>query len=175
MDKPQGVGGTLISISYVGSDQASTIHPPKNQEFQARQIDIWTLSNPKNILHSVPWPSEKALKCIEMTSKYSPILLWPPKNVHKIFIPPKIFSNLKNPKKNWNSKFWTPVNSPSLGMYENIRVPPPPPPPAKNGQTDLCWRFSLLLKSEMSNIFFCLASLIKVHAYWHYQIKGHLD
>ena len=33
---------------------------------------------------------------IEMTPKYSPILQWPPpKNIHKIFIPPKIFIFLK--------------------------------------------------------------------------------
>ena len=33
-----------------------------------------------------------------MTPKYSPILWWPPKNIHKIFIPPKIFIFLKTPK-----------------------------------------------------------------------------
>ena len=30
----------------------------------------------------------------------------------------------ENPKKYWNSLFWTPKNDPSLRMYENIRVPP---------------------------------------------------
>ena len=33
-----------------------------------------------------------------MTSKYSPILLRPPKYIHKIFIPPKILIFLKTPK-----------------------------------------------------------------------------
>ena len=33
-------------------------------------------------------------------------------------------------------------------------------------------RISLLLKSEISNISFCLAPLIKVHANCYYQIKG---
>ena len=125
--------GTLIFSSYVGSGPASTVHnppPPKKkyQEFQAPQINIWNYSNPKNILHSAPWPSEKTLKCIEMTSYYSPILFWPPKDIHKIFIPPKIFSFLKTPHIYWNSKFWTPKNCQSLRMYKNIRVPPPPHP-----------------------------------------------
>ena len=56
-------------------------------------------------------------------------------------------------------------------MYDNIKEPPPPPP---RGQTDLKWRISLL-KSEISNVSFCLAPLIKVHANCYYQIKGHLD
>ena len=33
-----------------------------------------------------------------MTSKYSPILWWPQKNIHKIFIPQKLFILLKTPK-----------------------------------------------------------------------------
>ena len=34
----------------------------------------FVLISPKDILHTVLLPSEKTLKCIEMTSKYSPIL-----------------------------------------------------------------------------------------------------
>ena len=33
-----------------------------------------------------------------MSSKNSPILWWPQKNIHKIFIPQKIFIFLKTPK-----------------------------------------------------------------------------
>ena len=33
-----------------------------------------------------------------MTPKYSPILLWPPQKIHKIFIPQKIFIFLKTEK-----------------------------------------------------------------------------
>ena len=33
-----------------------------------------------------------------MTSNYSPILWWPQKNIHKIFIPKKIFIFLKTQK-----------------------------------------------------------------------------
>ena len=40
-------------------------------------------------------------------------------------------------------------------------TPPPPPPPPH--------------KSEISNISFCLAPLIIVHANCYYLIKGHLD
>ena len=58
----------------------------------------------------------------------SPILRWPQKNIHKIYIPPKNINFSENPKKYWNSEFWTQKNGPSLRMCENIIVPPPPPP-----------------------------------------------
>ena len=52
----------------------------------------------------------------------------PPKktktNKHQICIPQK-YSFSENPKKYWNSRFWTPINGPSLRIHENIRVPPP--------------------------------------------------
>ena len=59
-----------------------------------------------------------------MTSKYSPILWWPPKNIHIIFIPQKIFIFLKTPKNIEIQNFEPPKNGQSLRMYENIRVPP---------------------------------------------------
>ena len=37
---------------------------------------------------------------------------------------PKKYSFSENPKKYWNSKFWTPKNDPSLRMYGIIRVSP---------------------------------------------------
>ena len=59
-----------------------------------------------------------------MTPKYSPILWRPPKNIHKIFIPQKLFIFLK-PPKNIEIQIWTPKNDPSIRtcMYENISVP----------------------------------------------------
>ena len=46
--------------------------------------------------------------------------------------PPKNINISENPKKYWNSEFWTPPppqkKGPSLRLCENIRVPPPPPP-----------------------------------------------
>ena len=45
--------------------------------YHSPQKNIRDFSNPKNILHSVPWPQENSLKCIEMTP--SPILWWPQK------------------------------------------------------------------------------------------------
>ena len=49
----------------------------------------------------------------------------PKKNIHKIFIPQKIFIFLKTPK-NIEIQNFEPqkLNSPSLRMCENIRVPP---------------------------------------------------
>ena len=46
------------------------------------------------------------------------------KNIHKIFIPQKNIQFFENPKKYWNSEFWTQKNGPILRMCENIRVPP---------------------------------------------------
>ena len=42
------LSGTLIFSSYVGSGQASTVHPKKKyQEYQAPPKNIWIFSNPK--------------------------------------------------------------------------------------------------------------------------------
>ena len=46
-------------------------------------------------------------------------------NIHKIFIPHKIFIFLKTPK-NIEIQNLHPKNDPSQRMYENIRVPPTP-------------------------------------------------
>ena len=51
------------------------------------------------------------------------------KNIHKIFIPKKIFIFLKTQKNIEIQNFEPKKNAPSLRMYKNIRVPPPPPPP----------------------------------------------
>ena len=69
---------------------------------------------------------KKTLNCIEMTLKLAQFCDDPKKNIHKIFIPPKNIHFSENPKKYWNSEFWTQKNRPSLRMCENIRVPPPP-------------------------------------------------
>ena len=54
----------------------------------------------------------------------------PPKNIHKIFIPPKILIFLKPHKNNVIQKFKPPQkNALSLRMYQTIRVPRPPPLP----------------------------------------------
>ena len=174
MDKLRdGGGGTLIFSSYLGSSTASTVHPQKYQEFQAPQINIWNFCNPKDILYPVPWPSEKTLKCIEITSKYSPILWWPQKNIHKIFIPPppkySVFW-----KKNKNIEILSFEPQKIAWAYVCMKTSECHTHWWTNGQADLRWRVSLLLKSEISSISFCLAPLIKVHANCYYQIKGHL-
>ena len=56
---------------------------------------FWNVSNR---IKYPPWPEEKTLKCIEINPKYSPILWWPPKNIHKIFIPQKYSFFWKPPK-----------------------------------------------------------------------------
>ena len=89
-------------------------------------------------------------------------------NIHKIFISPKIFSFMKTPNilkfKILNQKI-----ARAYKMYVCMNISEYPPP-LGGKQTD---RPKLLLKSEISNISFCLAPLIKVHANCYYQIKGH--
>ena len=60
-----------------------------------------------------------------------------PKNIHKIFIPPKIFIFLKTPK-NTKIQNFEPKNGPSL----RIRVPPPPL--GVSPQPYGLWRLSLI-------------------------------
>ena len=65
----------------------------------------------------------KSLKCIEMTSKTSPILLW---YIHKIFIPPKIMIFLK-PPKNIEIQDFEPLKMVPAYVYISKSQPLPPP------------------------------------------------
>ena len=60
--------------------------PKKNiRNFKQPKKNIWNFSNPKKYPHSVQWPQEKTLKCIEITPKYRPISWTPkkyPQNLH---------------------------------------------------------------------------------------------
>ena len=77
--------------------------PPKYQEFQAPQKNIWNFSNPKKYPNSVPWPLKNTLKPAQFCDdpqkypqnhhtpkKYS--FFWkPPRNIEiQNFEPPKI-------------------------------------------------------------------------------------
>ena len=64
---------------------------------------------------------------MEMTPKYSLILWWPPKNIHKIFIPKKYYFFLKTRKK-LNFKILNPQKLPVptyVWKYQST-IPPPP-------------------------------------------------
>ena len=93
---PRGVCGRrgLLSFfsSYVGLDPTSTV---------CRQ-NISGILTAQKLSPFCKLTLRKDPKCIEMTPKVSPVLWWPPENIHKIFIPTKIFIFLKNPK---TSKF----------------------------------------------------------------------
>ena len=54
LQTPGGGGGSLFFSSYIGSGQASTIHPQKYQEFQAPQKIFEILATQQNIPHNVP-------------------------------------------------------------------------------------------------------------------------
>ena len=62
-----------------------------------------------------------------MTPKYCPILWWPQKNIHKIFIPRKILIFLKI-QKNIEIQSFEPQNN-DLSLRQSIPPSPPPPPP----------------------------------------------
>ena len=66
-----------------------------------------------------------------------------PKNIHKRFIPKRIFIFLKTPKNTEIQNIDPQKISPSLRTYENIRVPPPPP------HTHLEFECLTLLKIEV--------------------------
>ena len=58
-----------------------------------------------------------------------------PKDIHKIFIPQKIFIFLKT-LKGIEIQNFEPQNGASLRMNENIIVPPPPPPSTLSSQIE---------------------------------------
>ena len=64
---------------------------------------------------------------MDMTLKLAQICDDPPKISTKSSYPPtpNKYSFSWKPIFFWNSQYWTPKNSPSLRMCENIRVPPP--------------------------------------------------
>ena len=105
MDKPQGGGGTLIFF-FIRRLRPSIYCSPPPPPNKNKQTCISSTPNkylkfkqPKNILHSVPWPSEKTLKCIEMISKYSPICDDPPPPPNLLKPPHYIEIHNFNPQK----------------------------------------------------------------------------
>ena len=60
-----------------------------------------------------------------MASKYSPILWWPPKNIHKIFIPQKILIFLKIQKNIEMHNFEPPKMFESTYVWKYQSTPPP--------------------------------------------------
>ena len=95
---------------------ASSIHPTKISGIS---------STPKNIPHS---PLSHLKKDLKITPKYCPILWWPQNNIHKTFIPQKIFIFLKPPKilkyKILNSKKWPEPTY--VWKYQSTPLGPPP-------------------------------------------------
>ena len=97
-----------------------------------------------------------------MTPKYRPILWWRPKNIHKIFIPPKKFF-FENPKTYWNSKFWTEKKyDPSVRMYKKFRVSPPPPPMGR-GRTEMA-----LWMLQLPKIYMWIPVVLSLSYLYHY-------
>ena len=125
-------GSTLIFSSYVGSDPAFTVHPQKNiRKIKHPKKIFEILATPKNI-PILYLDLKKDPKMHRTDPKTSPIL-WrspPPKkkysqNLHT----PKSIHLFENPQKILKFRIWTPKNSLSLRICENIGVPPPPPRP----------------------------------------------
>ena len=71
----------------------------KNSRISRTPKNIWNFSSPKISPFLYLDLKKKTLEYIEMTPKYSPILWWPSKNIHKIFKPPKNIHFSENPQK----------------------------------------------------------------------------
>ena len=104
-----------------------------------------------------------------MTPKYSPIIWWPQKNIHKIFIPQNIhFMNPppKKKKKKWNLKFWTQKMTRAYVKYhvrcEHIRVTP------------WEWLECLATKQEPLDRLGC-APIFSVFSFFFYMLMLHIQ
>ena len=64
-----------------------------------------------------------------MTLKLAQFCDDPQKNIHKIFIPRKNINFSENPKKYWNSEFWTKKKWAEPTYVWKYQSTPPPPPP----------------------------------------------
>ena len=72
---------------------------------------------------------KKTLNCIEMTLKLAQFCDDPPKNIHKIFIPHKIFIFLKTPKNNEIQNFEPQKIGRAYVCVKISEYPPPHPHP----------------------------------------------
>ena len=68
-----GGGGVSFFSSYVGSGPASTAHLKNIRDFKHPNKIFKSLANPKTI-PILYLDLKKTLKCLEMTSRYSPVL-----------------------------------------------------------------------------------------------------
>ena len=101
-----------------------------------------------------------------------------PKDIHKIFIPPKIFIFLKT-LKGIEIQNFEPQNGASPRMNENIIVPPPPPPPstlssqietgAGGVQTQITWK-KTLIRVFFVGVFF--ATIFFYGSKWSKHLSG---
>ena len=125
-----GGGGRVLYFFHIRTLGPSIYRSPKKniRNFKHPKKIFEILATPKNI-QFLYLDLKKDPKLHRNDPQTSPILWWPQKNIHKILIPPKNIIFSENPRKYWNSEFWTQKNGLSLRMRENIGVPPPPPPP----------------------------------------------
>ena len=129
MPKSQGGGGgTLLFSAYVGSDPASTVHPKKISGISSNPNFFWNFSNPKNI-PILYLDLKKDPKLHRNDPQTSPISWWPQKNIHKIFIPQKIFIFLKTQRNIEIQNFEPPKMVRAYVCVKISEYPPLPPPP----------------------------------------------
>ena len=103
---------------------------------------------------SVPWLSEKTIKCIEMSSKYIVQFVMTPKSIHKSLYPKK-YSVIWKPPKNIEIQNFEP--HPKIDrayMYVCLEIseypPPPPPPPWWTDWPKMKTHFFSILKLQIS-------------------------
>ena len=124
-DPGGGGGGHLIFSSYVGSDPASTVHPPKNIKNFKHPKKIFEILAAQKNFPNLYLDLKKTLKCIEMTLKLAQFCD-DPQNIHKIFIPPKNIHFSENPKNIEIQKFEPPKIA---RVYVCVKISEYPPPP----------------------------------------------
>ena len=125
----RGGGGVLwYFYAYVGSGPASALHPKKYQEFQAPQKIFEILATKKNTPPFCTLTLRKDPKKDRNYTKYSLILWWTPKNIHKIFIPPKNIYFSEKPQKILKLKIFNPKQWPEPTYAWKYQSTPPPPP-----------------------------------------------
>ena len=119
-------GGGVLSFFYIHRLGPSIYRsPPKNiRNFKHPQKIFEILATLKNTPILYIYLKKKTLKCIELTPEFSPILLWPQKNIHKIFIPKK-YSFFWKPPKILKFKILNPKKCPEPTYLWKYQSTPP--------------------------------------------------
>ena len=125
---PGGRGGGVLSFFFIRRLGPSTYRSTKNIRNFKHKKKYLKFCNPKKYPPFCTFTLRKDPK-LHINDQYSPIFWWPQKNIHKIFIPQKIFILLKTPKSIEIQNFEPQKMIRSQVCMKILEYPPPPPPP----------------------------------------------